>query len=245
MYDSKLLRRASVAAHWVCIALCFVVGVAQEAETSIGDQPATSSNADPMQVRCIPAAERAGRELGCFITDTRVLGELPDEPLYWYLDTYSTREAAEKAKGKYSTVVESYAKIWLFTISNQNWKASGGQRVARVGPLPLVGASSYTALYMEATFIPGMHSTAHRHPGPEAWYVLTGEQCLETPGHRMIVRAGESGIVPEGPPMMLVGTGTSKRRALVLVLHDSSKSMTSLAPDWKPAELCSEIKPEA
>jgi hypothetical protein len=29
--------------------------------------------------------------------------------------------------------------------------------------LPLVGASSYTALYMNATFVPGMHSAVHRH----------------------------------------------------------------------------------
>src|SRR5258708_39986881 len=36
MYDSKLLRRASVAAHWGCTALCFAVRVAQGAETSIG-----------------------------------------------------------------------------------------------------------------------------------------------------------------------------------------------------------------
>ena len=100
MYDSKLLRRASVAAHWGCIALCFVVGVAQGAETSIGDQPATSSNADPMQVRCIPAAERAGRELGCFITDTRVLGELPDEPLYWYLRYLFDTRSGGKSQGK-------------------------------------------------------------------------------------------------------------------------------------------------
>jgi quercetin dioxygenase-like cupin family protein len=202
-----------------------------------------SSIVDPMQVNCIPATERAGGELGCFIIGTTVLGKLPDEPMYWYLDTYATREAAEKAKGEYGTVVESYAKIWLFTISNQNWKASGGQRVARAGPLPLAGASSYTAHYMEAPFIPGMRSAVHRHPGPEAWYVLTGEQCLETPGHRTIVRAGESAIIPAGPPMMLVGTGTSKRQALVLVIHDSSESMTSLAPDWKPAELCSESRP--
>jgi quercetin dioxygenase-like cupin family protein len=240
MFDGKLLRRASVSPICCRIALCFMVRVALGADTSISDQPVTSSNADLMHVRCVAAAERAGRELGCFITGSTVLGKLPDEPLYWYLDTYTTREAAEKAKGKYSTVVESYAKIWLFTINNLHWNASGGQRVARVGPLPLVGASSYTAIYMEATFIPGMRSAVHRHSGPEAWYVLTGEQCLETPGHRMIVRAGESGIVPEGPPMMLVGTGTSKRQALVLVLHDSSKSMTSLAPDWKPEELCSE-----
>jgi quercetin dioxygenase-like cupin family protein len=245
MYTTKLLGRASVAPNWGCVALCVVVGVALGAETPINEQPATSSTADPQQVRCVPIAERAGRELGCYITDSTILGRLPDEPLYWYLDTYATREAAEHAKGKYSTVVESYAKIWLFTIGNQNWKGSGGQRVARVGPLPLAGSRSYTALYMEATFIPGMHSSAHRHPGPEAWYVLTGEQCLETPGHRMIVRSGESGIVPEGPPMMLVGTGNSERRALVLVLHDSSKSMSALAPDWKPSGLCSESIPGA
>jgi quercetin dioxygenase-like cupin family protein len=243
MYITELLSRASAAPNWSCFAFCLIVGVALGAETPNNDQPVTSSSADPMQVRCIPAAERAGRELGCFINDSTVLGKLPDEPLYWYLDTYETRDAAEKAKGKYSTIVESYSKIWLFTISNQNWKASGGQRVARVGPLPHGGASSYTAQYMEATFIPGMRSVVHRHPGAEAWYVLTGEQCLETPGHRMIVRAGESGIVPEGPPMMLVGTGTSKRQALVLVLHHSSKSTMNLAPDWKPGELCSESKP--
>jgi quercetin dioxygenase-like cupin family protein len=244
MFDRKLLlRRANVSHNWCCIALFFIAGIAVGAENSVSDRPATPSNADPRQVRCIPAAERAGRELGCFITDTTVLGKLPDEPQYWYLDTYATREAAEKAKGKHSTVVESYAKIWVFTISGQNWKASGGQRVARLGPLPLVGANSYTAQYMDATFVPGMRSSVHRHSGPEAWYVLTGEQCLETPGHRTIVRAGESGIVPEGPPMILVGTGTAKRHALVLVLHDSSKPMTSLAPDWKPAELCSEGKP--
>jgi hypothetical protein len=47
----------------------------------------------------------------------------------------------------------------------------------------------------------------------------------------------------DAPPMMLVGTGSSKRQALVLVLHDSSKPMSSFAPDWTPAALCSEGKP--
>jgi quercetin dioxygenase-like cupin family protein len=91
---------------------------------------------------------------------------------------------------------------------------------------------------MEATFMPGMKSSAHRHPGPEAWYVLTGEQCLETPGKAAIVRAGESGIVPEGPPMILWGTGKAERRALVLILHDTSKPMTLPASDWKSEGRC-------
>ncbi|HEY0800760.1 MAG TPA: hypothetical protein VGD54_07950, partial [Steroidobacteraceae bacterium] len=182
--------------------------------------------------------ERAGRELGCWITHTEELGRLPQTPLYWHLYKYKTIKAAESAKVKHSSVVESYGDVWLFTIAATGWRARGGERVARVGPLPVSKGASYTAQYLEATFTPGMHSRVHRHPGPEAWYVLSGAQCLETPGQRIILRAKESGVVPEGPPMMLVGIGNSERRSLALILHDSSKPMTSPAADWKPAGLC-------
>jgi hypothetical protein len=43
-------------------------------------------------------------------------------------------------------------------------------------------------------------------------------------------------IVPQGPPMMLSATGTSERRSLVLILHDSSQPMTTPAPDWNPQD---------
>ena len=44
---------------------------------------------------CIPVAERAGREFGCFITVRQELGPLPAQPaLYWHLDTFPTRAAA-------------------------------------------------------------------------------------------------------------------------------------------------------
>ena len=45
-------------------------------------------------------------------------------------------------------------------------------------------------------------------------------------------------IVPGGPPMHLTATGSELRRALVLILHESSKPATSLAQDWKPKGLC-------
>jgi quercetin dioxygenase-like cupin family protein len=196
---------------------------------------------DPSQqnVRCVPVAERADRKLGCFITHTEVLGKLPHVPLYWHLFKYQMREAAESAKGEYGSVVESYGDVWLFTIAAATWNAKGGERIARVGPLPIAVTASYTAEYMEATFVPGMHSRVHRHPGPEAWYVLSGEQCLETPGQRMVVKANEGAVIPEGPPMELFGTGQSERRSLVLILHDSSKPMTMPATDWRPSGLCS------
>jgi len=45
-------------------------------------------------------------------------------------------------------------------------------------------------------------------------------------------------IVPGGPPMHLTATGTAQRRALVLILHESSKPSTTVVKDWMPKGLC-------
>jgi hypothetical protein len=72
----------------------------------------------------------------------------------------------------------------------------------------------------------------------EAWYVVAGIQCLETPDGITVVRAGEGSLVPEGPPMMLSSVGTETRRAVLLVLHDSTKPWITPAIQWKPKGLC-------
>jgi len=189
---------------------------------------------------CIPEAERAGRTLGCFITARQELGRLAaTPPLYWHIDTYPTRAEAERARGPRSTVVESYGKVWLFTIDAAEWRPAGGTRVQRVGPLPLVKADTIAAVYMEGTFEPGMITQVHRHPGAEAWLTLEGSMCLETPDGKMDQRAGDPGLfVADGLPMRLTGTGTGIRRSLVLILQDSTKPRSTPAPDWTPRGLC-------
>jgi quercetin dioxygenase-like cupin family protein len=187
---------------------------------------------------CRPALERTG-EVGCWITVDDELGKLPPGPIFWHLDTYATRAAAEAEKGPRGTVVESLGKVWLFTIDVARWRPPGGERIAEIGPLPTEPDISYSAQYMEAIFAPGMTARAHRHSGPEAWYTLSGETCLETPEGTMIGRAGGSHvIVPGGPPMHLTATGTETRRALVLILHDSTQPPTTPAPDSTPRGLC-------
>jgi quercetin dioxygenase-like cupin family protein len=187
---------------------------------------------------CKPIAQRTG-ELGCWITANAPLGKLPQQPVFWFLDTFSSRGEAEAAKGPRGTVVESFGKVWLLTIESAGWRASGGSRVAEIGPLPIELDTSYAVQYMEAVFAPGMTAPSHRHSGPEAWYTLTGETCLETPEGKMIGRAGGSHvIVPGGPPMHLTATGTETRRSLVLILHDSTRAPTTPAPDWTPKGLC-------
>jgi quercetin dioxygenase-like cupin family protein len=217
-----------------------IMGGMALAQAQTRSDVATAEKADFEHVGCVPVAERPHSELGCFVIASQVLGKLATTPLYWHLYSYPTQVAANAARGHSGTVVETYGKTWLFTLAEAGWNANGGQRIARIGPLPINSADSYTAVYMAATFAPGMKSRVHRHPGPEAWYVLAGEQCLETPGHKQVVRAGESGIVEQGPPMMLSGIGTAERRALVLILHDSSQPMTTPAPDWTPAGLCAD-----
>ncbi len=188
-------------------------------------------------VPCKPVSERTG-EFGCWTMASVPLGELSRPAVFWHLDSYPSRAAAEAAKGPHGTVIESLGKVWLYTIAEAGWRPSGGVRVAEIGPLLVKSGGKYTARYSEAILNPGDQSPVHRHRGPEAWYTTAGEVCLETPDGKIVGRAGESTIVQAGPPMQLTVTGTEQRRSLVLVLHESSHPSVTPAPDWTPKGLC-------
>lgn len=187
---------------------------------------------------CKPISERTA-EVGCWILAVQPIGQLTKSQVFWHLDVYPSRAAAEAAKGDHGTVVESFGKIWLLTIADAGWRPSGSERVAEIGPLPITAGEKYSVRYMEAIFTPGMTAPAHTHGGPEAWYTLAGETCLETPQGTQVGRAGgQHVIVPGGLPMHLTATGTGQRRALVLILHESTKPATTLVHDWTPKGLC-------
>ena len=76
------------------------------------------------------------------------------------------------------------------------------------------------------------------HPGPEGWYVLAGEQCLDTPDGANRARAGGTMTVRPNIPMELDVTGTTLRRAFALVIHDSAQER-GIPSDWKPSGACS------
>ena len=187
---------------------------------------------------CKPISERTA-EVGCWIIAHQPLGQLPQPQTFWHLDVYSSRAAAEAAKGPRGIVVESLGKIWLLSIEDAGWRPSSGERIAEIGPLPIVAGEKYSAQYMEAIFVPGMTAPPHTHSGPEAWYTLAGETCLETPHGKQVGRAGgQHVIVPGGPPMHLTAIGSEQRRALVLILHETSKPASTLVHDWAPRGLC-------
>ena len=164
-----MCARTSTARAWPCLALSFL---------ALSASPSTASA--QTGGTCVRIEERAGRDLGCFITAREELGSISkDSVWFWHQETFPSRTRAENEKGLRGTVVESFGEIWLFTIADSAWKSKTGTRVARIGPIPLVDAARYAAVYMEGVFAPGMASEVHRHPGAEAWYTLAGEMCLE------------------------------------------------------------------
>ncbi|MFM0139225.1 hypothetical protein [Caballeronia grimmiae] len=187
---------------------------------------------------CIPVAERK-TEYGCFVHAEEHLEELPHAPIFWHIDRFPSLSAAEAARGRNGTVVQILGHVWLFTIADKEWQSSGGEHIVSVGPLKLPVADKLMATYMEGNFKPGMQSTVHRHPGTEAWFVLSGAQCLETPRGIQIGRPGAPPvIVPPGDPMLLTGIGTEQGHWLVLILMDAAMPRGLPADDWTPKHLC-------
>ena len=102
-------------------------------------QVASASAQTPSRRTCLPISERAGRDVGCWLIVAEPLGPLSRSEVFWHLDTFPTRAAAEAAKGARGTVVEALGKVWLFTIDEAGWRASGGVRVAEIGPIFVEG----------------------------------------------------------------------------------------------------------
>jgi len=188
---------------------------------------------------CKPASERT-KDVGCWILADDSMGTLMKSPVFWHIDAYSTRATAVEDKGPTSTIVEVQRKTLLMTIENENEHPRRGERIGNIGPLDIHTGENYSAQYMEVVFMPGMTSLAHLHGGPEAWYMLSGEGCLETSdGAVHYARTdGPPMIVPAGLKMFLTTTGKEQRRAIALILHETSKPATTQVHDWKPKGLC-------
>ena len=80
------------------------------------------------------------------------LTALPAGPVFWHLETFKSRKAAEQGAGQNSRVVTAYGKTWLFTIAPRKWCSKGGRHLAAIGPLALEPAPAYSVHYLRAIF---------------------------------------------------------------------------------------------
>ena len=94
------------------------------------------------------------------------------------------------------------------------------------------GEGAVTAHFSEAIFPPGMRTRVHSHPGPEAFYAVEGEQCMETPTDRRNIAAGGTYVVPEGPHLQAAPHG---RRNLVLIVAPKGPPFVTPGATGSPA----------
>jgi quercetin dioxygenase-like cupin family protein len=201
-------------------------------------QPQATGHEHLSEVACVdvPPGEKRP-EFGCFNVGTVKGLQFPQKAVYWHLRAFGSRQTAEAARSSTGIVVEEGGRVWLSEFGAREAAPNGGEAVAVVGPLQLSAAKSYSAVLSYAVMRPGDSSRVHTHPGPEGWYVLAGEQCLETPEGASKAGAGKTVTVPPNVPMELTVTGTTIRRAFALVIHDSTQQR-GIPSAWKPAGKC-------
>lgn len=202
--------------------------------------PAAAGHEHLTEVACVdvPPGEKRP-EFGCFNVGVATGLHFSQASVYWHLRAFPTRKAAETAKSASGIVVEEDGRVWLSEFGSRDAAPRGGEAIAVVGPLQLRSATSYAAVLSYAVMRPGDSSRVHTHPGPEGWYVIAGEQCLETPAGADRARAGGIMTVGSNIPMELNVTGTTLRRAFAVVIHDSTRER-GVNSDWKPKGACSQ-----
>jgi quercetin dioxygenase-like cupin family protein len=199
---------------------------------------AAASHDHLSEVACVdvPASQKRP-EFGCFNIATVTGLQFTQPAVYWHLRTFESRSAADAVRSATGLVVEEDGRVWLSEFGPRDLASRGGKEIAVIGPMQLPTAQDYSAVLSYAVMRPGDSSRVHTHPGPEAWYVLAGEQCLETPAGASRSKAGGTMTVPPNIPMELNVTGAALRRAFALVIHDSTQDR-GIPSRWKPSGAC-------
>jgi len=193
------------------------------AMAAVGERPPVTCAED--------SPERRGEE-GCTILATRPLIGSLTKPVYWHLDRFDSLEVAKKRAGPDGVAAEAHNSVWLMTVEAQTEDHHGGRHVATIGPLSVAVADRHLMMRVASSLLrPGTTTAAHSHPGPEVFYVVDGEQCVETPEFGKRLGAGQSYVLAPGVIHRGRATGSGVRRALALNLHDSAHPTSHVLDD--------------
>jgi mannose-6-phosphate isomerase-like protein (cupin superfamily) len=206
------------AAHTVLLALL-----------AVGDAP-------PVPGGCsAPAAEHQNQP-GCFLSAELAIDAAPRD-IYWHIYQAPDIGAAKLEAGRHprSVALVAHGSAWVYVLGSKDETSSVGKHVATIGPIDLPAGSAVSMRFIESLFPAGMQTRVHAHPGVEAFYVVEGEQCMETPSDHARVKAGKSYLVPIGPH---VQTSPKGRRNLALVVVPAGKPWMTLESGWTPSDFC-------
>lgn len=173
---------------------------------------------------------------GCYQTSELDLSGAP-ATLFWHVVEYPTQAAAsaEAARHRWAATAAAHSRYWLYVLGGAVESRGGGIERAVIGRLTVPPAPA-TAHFSEAIFPPGMRTRVHSHPGPEAFYIVEGEQCMETPVDKRIIQAGGTYIVPSGPHLQAAPKG--RRNIVLIIAPKGAPFVIPGAGQWKPSGFC-------
>ena len=174
-------------------------------------------------VKCAEdSPERRGEE-GCTILASRPLSGAITGAIYWHIDRFNSLEDARNPAGRNGVAAEAHGGVWLMTIEGKSKDHHGGRHVALIGPLTLPDAEGYTMRVQSSMLRHGASTPVHTHSGPEVFYIVSGEQCLETQRAAHRLKAGKFFVLATDQIHRGRVQSTEMRGALALVLHDSKR----------------------
>jgi len=187
----------------------------------------TSTTSAQLEVPCVRNSPERHGELGCSIVEIKPLPASLAKSLYWHIDLFDTGERARAAVTPTSIALEAHGAWWLLSLEPDTGDHHGGEHVTEVLLPALPEAEGYSMLAISAYVASGLASHVHKHSGVSGYYVVNGLQCLETTERADTMRMGTGLAVPDGVPMRLVAIGPDPRRALAVIVYDSSKPPTT------------------
>lgn len=158
------------------------------------------------------------------------VAQLPPGALFWRIETFTDIAQAQSAAGPWSLAAQSGGRTWLFTLGPASGATPGGNKVAELGPISRVDAPQYLLRINEATGPQGSITPIHKHPGSEAFFVLSGEQSIRGPHDLIRIAAGHTQSGREaGMPMQVASSGATDLDALVMFVVDATQPFSSPA----------------
>ena len=201
----------------------------------------SSSRAMQPQTRdmptCLPIAQRTS-EAGCWIILDEPVGRLSSGAVFWHLDTFPSRAAAEAAKRPGAAIIEALGKIWLMTIAKADFRAGSGDHVAHIGPLPVSHRSNTPRPTWKQSSRRGWNRRHTRTRGLKRGTRCLARRAWRRPTGAWLAVQEAAGHCSRRTTDALDRHGNSTRRAIVLILHDRSQPATTVTHGWTPKGLC-------
>ena len=191
-----------------------------------------------LEPKCVENSPERHGGVGCSYVANKELNGTLREPLYWHIDRFDDGEKARAAVGPESVAFDGHGAWWLLSVESTLDNHHGGTHVNQVLLPPLPPAQKYSMLVISSYIPVGLTSRVHHHSGVEAFYVVDGEQCLETPSRAYPMKKGDVLVLPTGVTMQMVVTGATPRRALAAVIYDAARPPTTPTENAPPLVAC-------